>query len=68
MHATMGILEPFIRAYQTTLGPPWQPLLLLFTLLSFVYVWRGIKLGNMMWREWAQLVVEPLTQLQEKSR
>lgn len=66
MHATMGILEPFIRAYQTTLGPPWQPLLLLFTLLSFVYVWRGIKLGNMMWREWAQLVAEPLTQLKKK--
>jgi tetratricopeptide (TPR) repeat protein len=66
MHGIMGILEPFIRAYQTTLGPPWQPLLLLFTLLSFVYVWRGIKLANMMWRSWAQLAADPLTSIKKK--
>lgn len=62
----MGLLDPFIQAYISTFGPPFQPLLLLFTALSFVYVWRGIKLGGHMWRERADLVASPLTRIKRK--
>jgi tetratricopeptide (TPR) repeat protein len=62
----MGILEPFILAYQSTLGPPFQPILLLFTLLSLRYVWRGIQLGNNMWRNRDVLVADPLTKQKAK--
>lgn len=54
----MQILEPFIRGYQIALDG--NPIALIFTLLSALQLWRGIKQVGIVRKNWAKFVSEPL--------
>ncbi len=61
----MQILDPLIRGYLFVLEG--NPIALIFTLLSAVQLWRGVKQVRIVRQRWTEFVAAPLTRWKQQA-